>query len=507
MAGPADTVSKLSPSPVRAWHWMVPSMTQWLWVIILFTLLAQPWRTMMVASDGDPCMHWRTGEWMLEHRQILRTDIFSHTRFGQPIITKEWLSEILFATGGRIAGLYGLAVVAALIIATAFSLLHRQLLRETGNHFVALFVTLIAIWAACTHWLARPHVVSFLFAVLWSSALRRYERDAAFGRLGVVLTLLTLLWVNLHGGYLAGFITLGVYWFGSLVETVVARSDTAKRTIALRKLSALSLVVVSCVAISLVNPNGFKLHLHNLQFVHSSYLTNWLAEYASTDFHGTESRGFLAWLLLTFLTLVYARPRLSPASGILLIVWTYFALYAARNVALLAIFTAPIIASALAEAAPSWAQRLSQRLRETHNISRGWVFVGAVTVAIVVPARTTEMPPKDWPVAAVAFIRTHPDAFAGNVFNQYAWGGYLMQYLPEHCVFIDGRTDFYGTELIRTFDMTTRLGTNWATALDNYNVTWTLMPTDHRLNLALGSSPNWRCIYSNEVATIYSRER
>ncbi len=85
------------PSSGGVLPWLTPSLTQWLWLVILLILLAQPWRTMMVASDGDACMHWRVGEYMLETGRILRNDVFSHTRLGQPIITKEWLSEIIFA--------------------------------------------------------------------------------------------------------------------------------------------------------------------------------------------------------------------------------------------------------------------------------------------------------------------------------------------------------------------------------------------------------------------------
>src|SRR5580704_14723316 len=195
-----------SPSTGGVLPWLTPSLTQWLWLVILLILLAQPWRTMMVASDGDANMHWRVGEYMLETGHILRNDVFSHTRLGQPIITKEWLSEIIFALAGRLAGLYGLVVVAALLIATTFALLHRHLVRETGNHAVAIFVALLAASAACTHWLARPHAFSFLLAVFWIDALRRFDRGESAGRLLLSLGVLTVLWVNLHGGYLAGFI-------------------------------------------------------------------------------------------------------------------------------------------------------------------------------------------------------------------------------------------------------------------------------------------------------------
>jgi len=510
-AHPSDTKPRPQPhsdpsSPGGVLPWLMPSLTQWLWLVILLILLANPWRTMMVSGDGDPCMHWRVGEYMLQTGKIIRSDVFSHTRYGWPIITKEWLSEIVFAEAGQRAGLYGLCVVAALVIATTFALLHRQLLRETGNHAVAIFVVLIAAWAACSHWLARPHVFSFLLAVLWGDALRRFDRSGSARRLAIVLGLLTLLWVNLHGGYLAGFITLGAYWLGAVIELMLARTDRTRWGAVRRKLNALTGVALLCGVVSLLNPNGYHLHVHNLQFLRSDYLTNWLIEYASTDFHSPDSRGFLAWLALTFLTLTLVRPRLSPASAILLIAWTYFGLYLGRNIPLLAIFTAPILATALAEASPPWVRHFSDQLGETSQESRAWLLVGVVTVvAVAVIPRPTTMPPDKWPVDAVDYIQHHPERFKGNMFNQYVWGGYLMQALPDHRTFIDGRTDFFGEALIRQFDDTTALRTNWLQAIQQYNVTWTLLPTDHRVNLALALLPDWECVHSNKVATIYCK--
>lgn len=487
--------------------WLMPSLTQWLWLVILLILLAQPWRTMMATSDGDTCMHWRVGDYMLHTGHIIRADVFSHTRFGEPIISKEWLSEIIFALAGRIGGLYGLCVVTALLIATTFALLHRQLVRETGNHAVAILVAFIAAWAACTHWLARPHAFSFLMAVLWSDALCRFERGEPARRLLVTLGVLTLLWVNLHSGYLAGFITLGVYWFGAVIELFLARTDQTRSGVVRHKLKVLTGAIAVCGVVSLLNPTGYHLHAQNFHFLRSSYLTNWLAEYASSDFHAFDSHGFLAWLALTFLTLALARPRLSPTSALLLIAWTYSALYAVRNIPLAVIFVAPILATALADAAPLWVRGMSDRLRDIYRISRASLLVGVVAIlAIVAFPRPTEIPTKKWPVDAVAYIYQHPDLFTGNMFNYYVWGGYLMYALPEHRVFVDGRTDFYGESLIRQYDDTSLLHTNWQQALDQYHVDWTLMPANHRLNLALALVPGWHCVYSNEVAAVFRKQ-
>jgi hypothetical protein len=460
-------------------RWLLPSVSHWLWLLLLVMLLSPPWRTAMVASDGDACMHWRVGEWMLQHRQLIRTDEFSHTRFGQPVISKEWLAEIIFALPGS---LFGIAVIGALLIATTFALVHRQLVRAGNDLLVATAIAILGVWAASGHWLARPHAFSFLMMFLWNEALRRQRVW--------LLPVLTVLWVNLHGAFLAGFLVLGAYWGGAVLER---RWDRVR---------ALSITGGLCAVASLFNPSGVMLHMHNLKFLRSEFLTGWLAEYSSANFHSAGALGFLVWLALIFFTLAVRRPRISAGDGLLLISWTYFALYAGRNIPLLVIVSAPILA-------PAWSVpwgALSERLRRMNEASRGWPVALAAAAAFVVFApHPTKMPATDWPVKAVEFVRQHPAEFAGNMFNQYSWGGYLLEVLPEHKTFVDGRTDFFGEELIREFADTTALRPNWVAPLQKYRVQWTLMPSDHRLNLALAASGAWTNLYSDEVAAVWRR--
>jgi hypothetical protein len=127
----------------------------------------------------------------------------------------------------------------------------------------------------------------------------------------------------------------------------------------------------------------------------------------------------------------------------------------------------------------------------------------ALVAALYVP-RPVRLEPEFWPVNAAQFIRAHPAEFRGHLFNQYVWGGYLLVELPEHKVFVDGRTDFYGEPVLREFAATTDLATNWTAALQKYDVEWSLMPTDHPLNQALALS-GWQRAYTDPVATIYRK--
>lgn len=470
-------------------------MTHWLWLLTFCILISQPWRTIMVSADGDTLMHWRVGEWMLEHGRIVTTDTFSHTHTGERVISKDWLAEILFALAGRAAGLFGLAAVAAGVIATTLALLHRQLLRAGNDLLLATAVTLLAAWAANIHWLARPHVFTFLFVLLWHAELLRFERSRQATRLMVSLTGLMLLWVNLHGAFLVGFALLGTYWLGAALER-----DGAK-------LRVLTWTGLLCSVASLANPNGYRLHWHNLSFLRSHYLTNWLAEHASTNFHSVGALGFLAWLAAFLLTLALARPQWTPTAGLIFVSWFYFALMSARNIPLLALVTAPMLVTIWTSRPPGRWRELANRLGRMGATSRAGplVLAAAVAIMVVIP-KSIALPAQDWPIQAVEFIRANPAQFTGKMFNQYMWGGYLMWYLPEHKTFVDGRTDFFGETGIREFSQVTAVGPDWDEPLTKRNVQWVLMPASHRLNLALGLQPaQWRCLYSDATAKVWSK--
>jgi len=491
---PRQATSQQSTAPPfpRITRWLLPSLSQWLWLVLLLILLSQPWRTMMVASDGDPHMHWRVGDWMLEHKTILRHDEFSHTRTKAPIISKEWLAELIFAGAGRMAGLFGLSLVAALIIATTFALLHWQLRREGNDLLVATAVTLLAAWASSMHWLARPHLFSFLLLVVWHEAVRRMNRGTQPRLTLATMAALMVCWVNLHGGFLAGFLVLGAYWLGAIGDTLRFRR--------------LGIAMLVCAGAVLLNPSGYKLPWHNLSFLRSEFLVNWLAEYSSISFQSREARGFLVWLGLLFLTLAWRRPRLSRGEALLLVSWTGFALYSRRNIPLMVLLTAPLIAPALSEAVSQRWRAMSERLRGCQEHANGWPVVAMVAWMIVVCIpHPTELPSDRWPISAVRYIREHSDEFTGRMFNDYVWGGYLLKALPEHKVFVDGRTDFYGEALIREYHATTTLQTNWLTTLKSHDVRWTLLPKRDRLNQALAELSSWHCVYTDEVAAIYRR--
>src|SRR5512137_2118101 len=119
----------------------------------LFAMILRP------VADPDFWWHLRTGQLITETGSPPRTDPFSYTKFGEPWITHEWLSEILIYRLYQI-GDYGLLVfIFSVIITTAFLLVY---LRSPGKPYGAGFSVLLAALSSAPAWGVRPQMVSLL---------------------------------------------------------------------------------------------------------------------------------------------------------------------------------------------------------------------------------------------------------------------------------------------------------------------------------------------------------
>ncbi len=93
--------------------------------------------------DTDMLWHLRAGQWMVEHRMLLRVDVFSWSRAGQPWINHSWLSQLIIYASYRLGGDLGLTFYTAVLAAAGMAFIYAA---SEGNAFCAL-------WPSC--WAAR----------------------------------------------------------------------------------------------------------------------------------------------------------------------------------------------------------------------------------------------------------------------------------------------------------------------------------------------------------------
>src|SRR5438309_640536 len=70
------------------------------------------------------------------------------------------------------------------MIATVFAWTFHLLIARGANVLIALVLVLLAVSGSMIHFLARPHVVSWLFTLTWVWILDSSERDSLEGQGG-----------------------------------------------------------------------------------------------------------------------------------------------------------------------------------------------------------------------------------------------------------------------------------------------------------------------------------
>jgi len=461
----------------------------------------------LINGDGDLPRHLRLGSYMLEHHALVRHDFFSWTKAGQPFVAFEWLSEVLYATVYRLGGLAGVAIFAGLLLAFTYALVARFLLKRGVDPFLAYAIGTVAAILGGLHWLARPHLVTFLAVVVLLFLLER-ERPV---RLWVYAVLFAI-WANLHGGFSFGLVLIGIYLVGALAEAASA-TDRA-HWLAWSKHYALALLVGA--AATLINPNGPALPAHVVGFFGESYLTDVTNEFMSPNFHTWTGKIFLAVMLLAAGALAVSRKRPNYPRLLLILASIAFSLIAQRNIALFGLTAMAVLALHID---PEW-RRLSGigRIRaaferdEARRRSGPWA-VGLTVVMVIVALNRGSIGSfmvvpnafdrAVFPVAAVEEARR--ERIEGHLFHEFIWGGYILLEWPEQKVFIDGGTDYYGTDLYREFIETITLTPGWRDTFAKRQISLALLGTGSALAHELARDSTWGVRYCDDRAVLLQR--
>src|SRR5205807_6598032 len=172
----------------------------------------------------------------------------------------EWLSDALFAGLNAMGGLQAVVLFSILLLSIIFTLLF-LLVRRRANAIVSIGITILAAGAASIHWLARPHLFTLLFLVLFYAALEQVrEGRTRFAGVPILaaLPVITILWTNLHGGFFAGALMIGAYGAGEVLRLAFS-PDTAARPGIWLTARQYFLSAAACIAASLVNPYTYHL--------------------------------------------------------------------------------------------------------------------------------------------------------------------------------------------------------------------------------------------------------
>jgi hypothetical protein len=514
-SSPRDLQQKSASSWIR---WILPSATDLIFVGILAALVFTPLATKLLGDAGIG-WHIRTGEQILATHSIPRTDYFSSTMVGRPWFAWEWLYDVGVGVLNRIAGLNGIAWFTAVVIAGVFSWMFRLLVRREMNFIFALLLVLLSMSASTIHFLARPHVLSWLFtlAFFWllDSTERNYFKGVGRHRKLWALPMLMLIWVNVHGGFVLGFVLIVVFWFGSVWTWFRTKGtgieDLLHKIAAGRRVRDLTRVGLASLVVSLANPYGWKLHAHIYSYLTDRFLMDHIEEFQSPNFHGLAEKSFLILLVVSLAVLVTSGRKLRTSEGLLVLFITYAGLYASRNIPVSSILLAMIVGPWLPDPKPL--RNFSLRMSATELALKAhlWPIVAVIATFLIAANRgwvgshslmDAHFDAHRMPVQAVNYLDARD--LQGSILTPDYWGGYIIYRLyPKVHVVVDDRHDLYGAEFLKSYLRMMHVERGWDEFLRDHTARSLLLPRNSPLATILANNPEWRSVYADDMAIVF----
>lgn len=473
-------------------------------------------------GDSDTATHVATGQWILEHHEVPKVDPFARTRPGMPWFAHEWLADVGMALVHRVGGWEGMVAACAITIVSAHLLLFRFLVRRGNDAVVSFFVVMSAASCACSHWLARPHLLTVLCLVVATIVLEEASSRRRSGWWVLWLAPLGLIWANLHGGFMILPATIACYLVGALWQSRGKKGRRARSLIV--PLVAGLLATATAV---MINPWGWRLPAHLVAFFgHHGEALAATAEFEPPSMH---DRAGVAFAIFLFLCLAAIGASAWASSGrrtagdagsvhpgivLAFLMSATMTCLSIRHVEVMAVFGALVLAGGASAVLRTSAdeetrERLEAlRLREAGG---GGGLVAAALLLVMLLALIGGLPhagfdPAVFPVELVSDLKRAAIVPSGPVFTPDIWGGYLLLELPGAGVFVDGRWDMRGDAYFRRYSSIYLARPTWSRLLEEDGVEWALLPLDAPLAQAMRASAGWS-LWRTETNSVAFRRR
>jgi hypothetical protein len=260
-------------------------------------------------------------------------------------------------------------------------------------------------------------------------------------------------------------------------------------------------IFASCFVATLIGPNFYHPYVAVYEYSRAKFTYAVIVELQPLNFRGWGHYVELALTAFGFYAVGWRR-KLDLFKLAMLTICSVVAYRTMRDAWFIAIPAAACIADSPAadeerEPSASWLECLG--------------VAAAVAVLLLVIARGTGFTTREidrtisnsYPVNAVNFLRRHPQP--GPLYNNLGWGGFLMWYMRDFPVSIDGRNDLYGDELDQLFYNSQSAESSYLT--DPYLNESGVVLLDASMPLAkiLTADPRFQLVYQDQLAVVFAR--
>ncbi|MBT3181880.1 MAG: hypothetical protein HN337_05145 [Deltaproteobacteria bacterium] len=491
-----------------------------LWAISLIGAVLAVGLTKLANND----IWWQlgAGKFISNTLTIPRYDIFSYTAGSAKWVNPEWLFQVFIWNLFDLTGPACFTIIK--LIATAFVAL--TLFKTTDllvrNKNTAMWSAFMVLIAFSDRIMVRPHLFSIMMVPFFCLQLHKFRLDGR--RLPWELPLLSVIWINMHGGAIMAPLIVAAFAAGETIQYLTARwvKEISHTSILRRKIISLWITVLLCIVACCITPHGIELILFPFQVSDLSSILRFTNEWGSV-FEPRMDRvttQIVLRIILVILMISYfvGRKHVRFSYLMLSILTSYLLLKGRRFSSYFVIINMPIIFYNF--------KGLASRMKMDPMKSNGRAYVSILivtTLSVVflkygIPA-TIDGGRVGHPgigmtqegnIPAVQFIIDNN--IRGRIYNEMEVGGHLMYARgPEEKVFIDGRTALYGDEFFMDYINSMRNRRFFQELDHRYEFDYILMGgisawRRRHMHRYLWEDPQWKLVYGARDGFVYVRD-
>jgi hypothetical protein len=444
--------------------------------------------------DNDLWGHLFFGREILQGGRLPTHNLYSYTAPDHTWINHEWLAEIIFYWFFHIFGSPGLILLKLAVGGGVIWVLNLIIKKEIVSLFARVITLVWAMAILSPGFNVRPQIFTYILFATILFLFYRFER----GSKNIIYwtPFLMVLWVNLHGGFVAGLGALALFSLWIAIRGL-RNGDAIKQS-----LTHVFIPAMLALPALALNPYGVDL----LSFLAGDLLLDRpIAEWNPIpllDF------SFLEFKLAVLFVLLFSLRRDSWRRWdfALTILAAVFAFRHQRHIPLLAIAAVPFLAVGV-ERIYLWIQ----------GRAREWLLAVLLLAVIFYQVIWTSrihfehrfqivVNPLEYPTQAADFIQRN--GIRGNMAVPFDWGEYLIWKLyPDIRVSIDGRySTAYPMKVIREHWDWMEGKKAWRALLEHYPTDIAITNRRHPVTSLLRKDPEWVYIYSDPIAFIFVRK-
>lgn len=405
-------------------------------IVLILTFLTN-------VPDYDLWARLAVGSIFFQIGHVLKQDIFSYLPTKALWIDHEWGSSVVFYFFVRYFGEWGLFALKAFILFAIFLLIVKIIKLQTDNNISGIFYFILLGFSLLPGIanLLRCQMFTYLFFTLWIYVLEKIRRED--NKLIWILPLTMILWVNMHGGFLAGIGLVIIYTVGELLN----------RKNYLKYVGSLALII----PVTLMNPYGLKLweFIVDASLMPRPYISEWAPISINGPFHiiaGIKIYIYSGFFFFCFLTisawskLFFQKEKPDWTKFILFIVLLYLGLRHQRHTEFFVLAVPALFYNQYVKLFEPIQILIKENLPEkafktwsTIRYCFGYVVL-VVIFSYMLPYLSARIiiDPLRYPVGSFEFIKQNN--ISGNLATTFNWGSYAFWKLYPQCkVLIDGR--------------------------------------------------------------------